>query len=201
MPLPTTGQLSLLDIRNEFSSALSSSPHKLSEYYAGLVGGPVPAGTYGINGAIPGAGTIRVSDFRGAPQIVITCGSYSGFLPPMGIGAGQAESGYNAAGYGNNAYGTISSNSIQGKTIVTLLTQAVTPPKAMGAVTYWLIFAVAGNQTTWSWNTLTVPDGTIYTPSGSVAGATYDSTYNFTRWYWDTSSIGGENMCGTVIIT
>lgn len=197
MPLQTSGQITLLNIRDQFGAG--AAPHGLSEYYAGGVN--VPSGTTGTNGAIPSSGVIKFSDFYGAPQnITITCGTYGAFIPPMGIGAGQALSGYNAAGYGNTAYGTISNDQTQGKTIVTLLTQSVQPPKQIGT-SEWLIFAVAGNQTAWTWTSLQVPDGTTYTRTGSVAGAYYDTTYNFTRWYWDTSSIGGENMCGTVVIT
>lgn len=201
MPLQTTGAISISQIRTQFGSG--AAPHAISEYYAGAASGFVPALTEGTNGPIPTTGNaIKLSDFYGAPlNVIITCGTYGAFIPPMGLGAGQAESGYNAAGYGNSAYGSISSNTVQGKTIVTLLTQAVTPPKGMGAITYNLIFAVAGDQTAWTWNTLTVPDGTVYTRTGSVAGAGYNSTYDFTRWYWDTSSTGPENMCGSVTIT
>lgn len=197
MPLQTSGQISILNIRDQFGAG--ATPHGLSEYYAGGVN--VPAGTTGTNGSIPSSSTIKISDFYGAPlNITVTCGTYGAFIPPMGIGSGQALSGYNAAGYGNNAYGTISNDQTQGKTIVTLLTQSVTPPKQMSP-SYYLIFAVAGNQTAWTWTSLQVPDGTTYTRTGSVAGATYDATYNFTRWYWDHSASAPEDMCGTTIIT
>ena len=62
MPLPTSGNLSLQDIEDEFGG---SGAIDLSEYYAG--GTYVPFGTEGINGPIPTSGQIEISDFYGAP--------------------------------------------------------------------------------------------------------------------------------------
>lgn len=61
MPLQETGPISIQDIANEFGG---STPHSLSEYYAG--GANVPGGTEGINGPIPSSGTTSLNDFFGA---------------------------------------------------------------------------------------------------------------------------------------
>lgn len=70
MPLPLTGPLSILNIRNGFTTGPGGTdvvPHQLGEFYAGGV--YVPSGTTGINGAIPGTvgDPISISDFYGAP--------------------------------------------------------------------------------------------------------------------------------------
>lgn len=69
MPLPTSGALSLNDIKGEFGGPTSPS---LGDYYAG--GTYVPAGTSGTNGAVPSSGTISIGSFYGtsAPVISIT---------------------------------------------------------------------------------------------------------------------------------
>lgn len=64
MPLPSSGPLSLNDIAGEFGG---STPHSLSEYYAG--GGLVPSGTTGTNGAVPSSGAISIFNFYGTSNI------------------------------------------------------------------------------------------------------------------------------------
>ena len=65
MTLPSSGPLSIGDIRGEFGGV---DPLPLSDYYAG---GPfVPAGTEGDNGPIPSAGEIKISDFYGSSNIL-----------------------------------------------------------------------------------------------------------------------------------
>lgn len=65
MALPSSGPLSLNDIAGEFGG---STPHSLSEYYAG--GGLVPAGTSGTYGAVPSSGTISIQNFYGTSNVV-----------------------------------------------------------------------------------------------------------------------------------
>jgi len=67
--LPTSGALSLNDIKGEFGGPASPS---LGDYYAG--GTYVPAGTSGTNGAVPSSGTISIGSFYGTglPVISIT---------------------------------------------------------------------------------------------------------------------------------
>jgi len=60
MPLPTSGALSMNAIAGEFGG---STPHSLSEYYAG--GGLVLSGTSGTYGAVPSSGTISIQQFYG----------------------------------------------------------------------------------------------------------------------------------------
>jgi hypothetical protein len=66
MALPTSGPLSLNDIKGEFGGPASPS---LGDYYAG--GSYVPAGTTGTNGAVPSSGTISISNFYGTSAVVI----------------------------------------------------------------------------------------------------------------------------------
>lgn len=65
MTLPTTGALSINDIATEFGG---STPHSLSEYYAG--GGLVPAGTTGTYGAVPSSGAITIQNFYGTSNYI-----------------------------------------------------------------------------------------------------------------------------------
>lgn len=70
MALPTSGSLTLSQIATEFGG---STPHSLSEYYAG--GGLVAPGTKGYPGSvetpIPSSGTISIQNFYGASAAVI----------------------------------------------------------------------------------------------------------------------------------
>jgi|694.fasta_scaffold101308_2 hypothetical protein len=65
MPLPSSGPLSINDIAGEFGG---STPHAMSEYYAG--GGLVPAGTSGTYGAVPSSGTISIQNFYGTSNYI-----------------------------------------------------------------------------------------------------------------------------------
>jgi hypothetical protein len=65
MALPSSGPLSINDIAGEFGG---STPHAMSEYYAG--GGLVPAGTSGTYGAVPSSGTISIQNFYGTSNFV-----------------------------------------------------------------------------------------------------------------------------------
>lgn len=60
MTLPSSGPLSLGDIKGEFGGPASPS---LGDYYAG--GAYVPAGTTGTYGAVPSSGPISIRDFYG----------------------------------------------------------------------------------------------------------------------------------------
>ena len=65
MTLPTSGPLSLNDIKGEFGGPAAPS---LSDYYAG--GSYVPAGTSGTNGPVPSSGAISISNFYGTSASV-----------------------------------------------------------------------------------------------------------------------------------
>lgn len=60
MTLPTSGALSLNDIKGEFGGPAAPS---LNDYYAG--GTYVPSGTTGTNGAVPSSGAISINNFYG----------------------------------------------------------------------------------------------------------------------------------------
>lgn len=67
MTLPTSGPLSLNDIKGEFGGPASPS---LGDYYAG--GTYVPAGTSGTYGAVPTAGNpISIRNFYGTTSLVV----------------------------------------------------------------------------------------------------------------------------------
>ena len=67
MALQSSGQISIVDIVNEFGGA---APHNLTEYYRG--GAYVPDGPAG-NASIPTSGQITLKDFYGAASgIVVT---------------------------------------------------------------------------------------------------------------------------------
>lgn len=185
MPLPTTGQLSLLDIRNQFNSALSSAPHKLSEYYAGLLGGPVVAGIAGINGAIPSSGTIKISDFRGAPQgffIADTTGPPTSF--PYNYFTGVTSS-ILASPSGPGNLGTFLQNTI---------TVGATTYTVRGVYDIWFgdltsgsggyfVFAVNGNNTGTWWSTITVNGVTFSRTADAVTpNGTYSASDGLTYW-------------------
>jgi hypothetical protein len=65
MALPSSGPLSINDIAGEFGG---STPHAMSEYYAG--GGLVPAGTSGTYGAVPSSGALSIQNFYGTSNFV-----------------------------------------------------------------------------------------------------------------------------------
>lgn len=80
MTLPTSGALSLNDIKGEFGGPTSPS---LGDYYAG--GTYVPAGTSGTNGAVPSSGAISIGSFYGTSTPVVSITnqtSYSSVVKP-----------------------------------------------------------------------------------------------------------------------
>jgi hypothetical protein len=72
MTLPTSGPLSLNDIKGEFGGPSAPS---LGDYYAG--GAYVPAGTTGTNGAVPSSGAISISNFYGTSAVIVTFNDFS----------------------------------------------------------------------------------------------------------------------------
>lgn len=114
MTLPTSGPLSLNDIKGEFGGPTSPS---LGDYYAG--GSYVPAGTSGTNGAVPSTGTISISNFYGTSNAIIAFDdayvSVTGYF--------QATAGYNIYGSGAKI-GTVD---IQEDATLTFYQQWATP--------------------------------------------------------------------------
>lgn len=64
MTIKSSGQLQTADLATEFGG---TKPYTMSGYYSG--GARVPAGAKGLNGSIPAAGSIKLSDFYGAPKV------------------------------------------------------------------------------------------------------------------------------------
>lgn len=74
MTLPSSGAISLLDIRNEwkgYSNTYDSAPHSMSEFYRGgtwvtqAQGGGVYTTTGAVFNSIPTSGSISFSQFYG----------------------------------------------------------------------------------------------------------------------------------------
>lgn len=98
MPLPSSGPISLLDLKNEFGGV---TPISLRDYYSG--GKYVPANTVGALGVIPSSGPLSLKHFRGAQLVK----NYV-FTPVYNYsdgGTAYASNGvpadYNASTYGN----------------------------------------------------------------------------------------------------
>ena len=124
MTVKSSGSLAFSEIQTEFTG---SNPISLSEYYAN--GAYVPAGTSGINGAIPSSGAISVSKFYGSTKFTavthtytsgsanetVPAGAQSVTITVVGAGGGGGTSYtdfgsdiYNSAGGGGGAgYSTI----------------------------------------------------------------------------------------------
>ena len=67
MAIPSSGALTLSTIQTEFGG---TNPIGLDEYYA-VVGGLVPPGTTGTNGAVPSSGAISISAFYGTSSAAV----------------------------------------------------------------------------------------------------------------------------------
>jgi hypothetical protein len=98
MTLPTSGPLSLNDIKGEFGGLTAPS---LGDYYAG--GTYVPAGTTGTNGPVPSSGAISISNFYGTSAVVVTFNDFS--LSAYEISPNDATC-YYRIGDDGNVYGT-----------------------------------------------------------------------------------------------
>jgi len=73
MTLPTSGPLSLSDIKGEFGGNTSPA---LKDYYAG--GSFVPLGTTGTYGAVPTSGTIGIFNFYGTSNLRVFASNVTG---------------------------------------------------------------------------------------------------------------------------
>lgn len=96
MTIQSSGPIKFSELQTEFGG---SNPVSLSEYYAG--GAYVPAGTSGVNGAVPTSGALALSKFYGTVKGPI-------FTPDGGTSAGSAVAIGNSGFTNTNR--TISSN-------------------------------------------------------------------------------------------
>lgn len=87
MALPTSGALSLNDIKGEFGGPTSPS---LGDYYAG--GTYVPSGTSGTYGSVPTSGAISIQNFYGTAAPVVGATNFSGYASVSS--PGTATNGY-----------------------------------------------------------------------------------------------------------
>jgi len=169
MALPSSGPLSLNDIKGEFGGPGSPS---LSDYYAG--GSYVPSGTSGTYGAVPTGGTISIANFYGtqAALEVVTM--------DVGDDGGGA--------YGYNIY--LSIGSISPNTMVFL-------SNGYCDAFYWdadfgLVFNVQAIGSSGAFTTL-IANGTSFS-SGS---ASFYSGADIAQWVW--SGVGNPlGTSGTI---
>lgn len=168
MTLPTSGALSLNDIKGEFGGP---SDPALGDYYAG--GAYVPAGTSGTYGAVPSSGAIGIRNFYGT----------SNYLDVQTVTVGVYVDKYYALyGYGSGV-GSISDGTFNPKSGATIQNLQVT---VSGTVT--MVFRIAGSHTNAGWTNMNVA-GTNYTR----ASASYTNGGSYTQWVWS----GGSNPFGT----
>jgi hypothetical protein len=94
MPIPNSGSLAFSAVQTEFGG---SNPISMSEYYAG--GARVPAGTSGVNGAVPSSGTIAISKFYGTTAETVTISDE--FISSTRVASGTAVSTYTLSSTGD----------------------------------------------------------------------------------------------------
>lgn len=168
MALPSSGPLSLNDIKGEFGGPGSPS---LSDYYAG--GSYVPSGTSGTYGAVPTGGTISIANFYGTQAA----------LEIISLNVG--DDGY--GDYGYNPYlgiGSISPNTLSfaGGAYCDALCW-------IGGSSYFGLSCTTPYVLPSCFNNLNA-NGTNYS-SGSASYSTDGSSYS--QWLW----FGGGNPLGT----
>jgi hypothetical protein len=105
MTLPTSGPLSLNDIKGEFGPVGSPANVALGDYYAG--GAYVAYGVSGINGPVPTSGAISIANFYGTtvftPGTTTFTSGTGTFTIPLGTATLviEAVGGAAAGGYGS----------------------------------------------------------------------------------------------------
>jgi len=183
MALPSSGTIALSDIKTEFSG-----PNTLTSYRRGA--GYVR--NHGVNSSIPSSGTITIRNFLGASKNFVTTitpqqqtiisgsfpnltnNTYYGYLG----GVDLVLSGFNRGPFGSSTqtqYGTSVSS---------------TASTTFFGLYRWgegnrLIFELSGDYTSnpGIWTSITL-GSTTYTRASVAVTPTYNSTYNYTLWYW-----------------
>jgi len=108
MTLPTSGPLSLNDIKGEFGPVGSPANVALGDYYAG--GAYVAYGVSGINGPVPTSGAISIANFYGTtvftPGTTTFTSGTGTFTIPLGTATLVIEvvGGAAAGGYGSRDF-------------------------------------------------------------------------------------------------
>jgi hypothetical protein len=191
MTLPSSGTITLLEVKTEFGG-----PGNLINYHRG---GSYVANTT-TNAGIPTSGIIRLEQFYGASNSAYNVYSYtltSGY---------QANGGYTASGFKsstvgtiesfNNSFGSISGTTLKGNTIYGLFGENQTYNPYFDLYLY-----VGGNQTPSSllanlWFTDSAGGNSVYS-SANVQNYTYYSGPNVTQIAWrdnDATQSTGQNI-------
>jgi hypothetical protein len=169
MTLPTSGALSLNDIKGEFGGPTSPS---LGDYYAG--GSYVPAGTTGTNGAVPSSGTISISNFYGTSAVILVTSIVAGYEVYSSKINTTEYYGYSDGDptFFPPPFGSIGVSTFNGATIKGIWWQSSTsgPSTTMNV-------CLSGNRDL-SFFDLLVANGTTYNFAGTTPF--YNSTANYT---------------------
>jgi hypothetical protein len=171
MPLQTSGPISLGNIQAQFGGV---TPAGLGEYYSGGI--YVDSGTQGTNGTItwniPSSGTIKVSDFYGAPKGVYKFSIIVGFTGTAGV---SEESGYRSG-----VMGSITGDYVTPTSTVTGVWSSLGATMS-GTVEFTYISFTA--VTTFTSLKMTPPSGAVTYTVGTLGGVWLGTTY---RWAGDT---------------
>jgi hypothetical protein len=172
MALPSSGPLSLSDIKGEFGGPGSPS---LGDYYAG--GSYVPSGTSGTYGAVPTGGTISIANFYGTQAA----------LEVISLTVGN--DGYGDYGYDSyNGYGSISPNTLSfaGGAYCTSIGW-------IGGSSYFGISCGVAYVSSSCFTNLNA-NGTNFTSASATYYTGYDPDIGgYSEWLW----FGGSNPLGT----
>ncbi len=213
MTIKTSGSLAFSEIQAEFGG---SSPISLSEYFAG--GAYVPAGTSGINGAVPSSGAISVSKFYGTSAYSdvysVTTGYYSYGATSEEDYGGEISQGYHdftsfGAAYNTPRYGFIDHTSISiysGAAILEMVFSVDTTHQGgqslndNGNFRLWIATYYGSPPANSGWSAIIV-NGTTYNRSAALY---YAGTYGgqvSAEWIWGTSNPfgSGVNTVGFVL--
>lgn len=183
MALQTSGPISLADIQTEFGG---SNPISISEYYGAAAG-------------IPASGVISIGDFYGASAntglITVTEGSNSrntgGKFPSTIKCAGYAIDTTETTVQGSflppsGAIGSISPTTYNGVAVeaLVLATSTYVGPR--------FLVNIQGNRAKSFFTSVTPQGGNTLTSASATH--TYNSSGNYTQWYWD------DNVGQTVVL-
>lgn len=184
MALPTSGALSLNDIKGEFGGPTSPS---LGDYYAG--GTYVPSGTSGTYGAVPTSGAISIQNFYGTsvPTISITDQNlYESQIQPTNA----------TCGYRLNSNGKVYSTNTVGS--ATYIEDWITPNGAASGYECYVTVTSGSLSTGTSGSWLSLGTTRDWTVSTNTGGAVFIKTCTFTV---DIRKIGTTTVLDSATIT
>lgn len=196
MALPSSGQIRMIDIVQEFKPVWLTdtldpnylNDWRISYFYAG--GGIVPSGTSGTYGAVPSSGTISYQNFYGTNNIAtlsttITVGGSSGFYGYQDDNFGSIGNEFFDQYIIRGAYFGFNTNTSSLSTLILVGNDFTTPQ----------VDADTDSDSVWKSCTI---NGTTFTRSNRTTFVA--STFGFYNlkmgiWYFD----GSTNVFGTTV--